>query len=79
VTKLRKDIFTTIEESLENRENTLNMWINEAFKAVNSLFPSKEKFIEYVNLFRNPRDAELFIRLCQFYLITKKIRKGTFH
>jgi len=71
ITKLRKDFFPTIKEFPENRENTINTWISEAFEAVNSLFPSKEKFIEYVNSFRNPRDAELFIRLCQFYLIAK--------
>ena len=80
MTILRKDLFPHLVDDLfQNRENTINVWVNEAFQALESLFSSsKEKFIEYVNSIKDRQSAELFIRLSMFYLIAKKYEKSIF-
>jgi hypothetical protein len=76
--KLRNDLFPNMVEFFEPKEKTVESWADEAFEALNSVFPSKEVFIEYVNSLKNPRDAELLIHIGQFYLVTKKYQQASY-
>jgi len=56
----------------EPKEKIIERYVDEAFDAVNGLFSSKQEFIDYLNSFGNPREAELFIKICRYYLVAKK-------
>jgi hypothetical protein len=63
---------------LGKKEEIIDTWVDGAHEAFNSLFPSKEQFVGFINSFKNREDAESFIRLSLFYLISKKFEKSIF-
>lgn len=76
--KLRNDLFPQMIEFFESKEKTIERWADEAFEAFSSKFSSKEEFIKYMNSLKNPRDAELFIRIGHFYLVAKKYQQASY-
>jgi|GEM_PF-5904716 hypothetical protein len=70
--KMRDDLFPNMAVIFEPKNKIIEMWVDEAFEAFRSLFSSKEKFIEYLNSFKDPRNAELLIGIGGFYLLAKK-------
>jgi hypothetical protein len=56
----------------ETRDKALEDYVNETYEAVSSLFSSKDELIKYINSLDTPETAELFIKICGFYLISKK-------
>ena len=76
---MRNDLFPKmIGFFLESKEKIIERWVDEAFSALVSLFPAKEDFIVYINSIKDPKDAELLIRLSQFYLIAKKYQQESY-
>ena len=75
---LRKDLFRRMTDFWGKKEDIINAWVNEAYEALDSLFPTKEKFIDFINSITNRREAELFIKLSLFYLVAKKYEKSIF-
>jgi hypothetical protein len=65
-------------EFFEPKDKTIERWADVAFEAFNSIFSSKEEFIKYVNSLKNPRDAELFLHIGDFYLIAKKYQRESY-
>jgi hypothetical protein len=65
-------------EFFEPKDKTIERWMDVAFEAFNSIFSSKEDFIKYMNSLKNPRDAELFLRIGGFYLIAKKYQRESY-
>jgi len=63
---------------LEPRKETINRWVDEAFSALGSIFSSRDDFVEYLNSLRNYEDAELLIRISQFYLVAKKYQPESY-
>ena len=78
LTDIRNDIFPRMIPFLTSRDKTISAYIDEAFEAVPSLFSSKEKFIEYVNSLDTYQTAELFIKICKFFLIAKKYQPTSY-
>jgi hypothetical protein len=76
--EIRKDIFPRMKPLFQRREAVIEDYINEAFEAVSSLFPTREDVIEYINSLDSPETAELFIRICQYYLISKKYQTSSY-
>jgi hypothetical protein len=56
----------------ESKEKEIESWVDEACIALSSLFKTREDFVDYLNSFENPKDAELLLRVCQFYFVSKK-------
>lgn len=63
---------------LTTREKTIETWVDEAYSAITTLFPSKKDFIKYLNLLKDPKDAEILIRICQYYLVAKEYQPSSF-
>ena len=77
--KIREDIFPNLKDDIfDTRANTLDSWINEALEPFQALFPTKNTFINYLNSFKKPQDAELFIRLSHFYGVSKIYEKSSY-
>jgi len=70
--ELRRDIFPNLKDDVfSTRNETLKIWIHEVFESFKGMFSSTEELINYLNSFSNPLNVELFIRLSQFYGISK--------
>lgn len=77
--KIRDDIFPTLMGLFnEPREKILEVWIEEAFNPFNNRFLSLEEFINFINQMKEPKNAEKFIRLSQFYNLCKNFVPHTF-
>jgi len=76
--ELRNDLFSEMIGLFEPKERTIRMWVDEAFEAFKSLFSSNDDFIKYINSIKNPKDAELLIKIGGFYLVAKKYQKESF-
>lgn len=75
---LRDDLFSDMTGLFEPREKTLQTWLDEAFEALKSQYPSVEDFITYINSFSDPKDSELLIEIGMFYLVSKKFLKESY-
>jgi hypothetical protein len=65
-------------EFFEPKEKIVENWAEEAFEALNSVFSSKEDFINYLNSLKNPRYAELLIQMGPFYLVANKYQQASY-
>jgi hypothetical protein len=65
-------------EFFEPKERTIKMWADEAFEALKSQFSSNDDFIKYINSLKDPKDAELLIKIGGFYLVAKKYQKDSY-
>lgn len=75
----RDDVYPLMKGWLgEKREEILSVWIDEAYSAFSNKFDSREKFIIFFNNIAQPDDAERFLRLCQFYSVSKTVVKDSF-
>lgn len=76
---LRDDIYPKMTDWYgQTREDILNVWIDEAYIPFTEKFKSRDDFILFLNAISNPKDAELFLRLCKFYAVSKTVVKDTF-
>jgi arsenate reductase-like glutaredoxin family protein len=76
--EIRNDLFPNMGEFFEPKNNVIEVWVNETFEAFSSLFPSKEDFVAYLNSFKDPKDAELLIKIGGFYFITKRYHSQSY-
>jgi hypothetical protein len=60
------------------REDTIEIWVNEAYDALKAVFPNKSTFVDYINKITDPLNAELLIRSAQYYLVAKEYQKDSF-
>ena len=60
------------------RQEKLKVFINEAYQGISSQFQSEKDFIDYVNSLLDAETAELFIRICKFYFISKKYQPTSY-
>ena len=70
--QIREDIFPKIQSIFSTREEIIKIWVREAYNGLNSIFPNKKSFVEYINKIHDPLNAELLIRSAQYYLVSKK-------
>lgn len=77
--KIRDDIFPNLMGIFnESREKVLEVWIEEAFNPFSNRFSSLEEFVNFINKIKEPKNAEKFIRLSQFYHSCKNFVPHTF-
>ena len=59
----------------KKRTKLVEYKIKKCFNALrDNLFSSEEEFIGYVNSMKDPKDAELFLDLCEFYSTFKELK-----
>ena len=77
--KIRDEIFPNLKGIFnESREKILEVWIGEAYNPFNNRFASLEEFINFINKIKEPKNAEKFLRLSQFYHSCKNYVPDTF-
>src|SRR5450759_5055651 len=64
--EVRKDIFPQIKD-----HRLFIGLIYRTHEALNGLFPTEEEVTKYVNSFENPKHAELFLEVGEYYHSTK--------
>lgn len=69
---IRSDIFPKMGElGFGSREDILIVWVKEAYLPFTSHFSSQSQFVDLLNSIQPTENAELFIRFCQFYSVSK--------
>ena len=77
--KLREDLFPNLQNGIfGTRRENLNLWIDDAYEPLSESFHFKDDFIIFINSIRNAEDAELFIKMCWFYNISKTVEKSSY-
>lgn len=81
------EIFNVPKESqqafIENytkgyRQEQLKKFISESYLGISSQFKSEKDFIDYLNSLIDAETAELFIRICKFYFVSKKYQPTSY-
>ncbi len=62
----------------ETREKTLDGYVDEVFGALSSQLPSRDDVVKYINSLDSHETAELFIKICGFYLVSKKYQSSSY-
>jgi hypothetical protein len=78
MTEVRKDIFPRMAPLFKTKEATLSEYASDAFEAMSSIFQTKEQITEYINSLDSPETAELFLKICRFYIISKKYQEASY-
>lgn len=70
--EIRIDIFPRYVPLFFTRQEFLEDYINDVYKALSATFPTRDDLIRYINSLDKPETAEFFIKISRYYLISKK-------
>ena len=86
----KEELFKILNAPKEAEEEFLKQYISryrgakikefmdEVYSAMDSQFSSKKELVDYINAMNDAETAELFIRICKFYFISKKFQPTSY-